>query len=48
MAELLGIPFAATTQVGLFPVAHTVGTDFRPARRAPIEEITSWNGWSGR
>jgi nitroreductase len=45
MADLLGIPFAETTQVGLFPVAYTVGTGFRPGRRGPIERITSWNGW---
>lgn len=46
MADLLGIPLARTTQVGLFPVAYTIGTDFRPGRRAPVEEITSWNRWA--
>ena len=44
IAELLGIPenFA---QVALFPVAHTVGTDFKPAARPPVEEITYWDTW---
>jgi nitroreductase len=42
MAELLGIP-PTYTQVGLFPVAYTIGTDFRPALRRPLAEVTSWN-----
>lgn len=44
-ARLLGIP-DDITQVALLPVAHTVGTEFRPARRRPVEEITFWNRWS--
>jgi nitroreductase len=47
VAELLGIP-ASVTQAALFPVAYTVGTDFRPARRPPAETITFWNGWEQR
>lgn len=38
-AELLGIP-AHMTQAGLLPVAYTKGTDFKPADRPPVEEIT--------
>ena len=44
VGELLGIP-EDVTQVALLPVAHTVGTDFRPAARPPVEDITFWNGW---
>lgn len=44
VAELLGIP-ADVTQVALFPVAHTVGTDFRPAARPPAGTITFWDSW---
>ncbi len=44
-AELLGIPFEAVTQVALLPVAYTRGTEFRAARRRPIEEICYWNAW---
>ena len=43
MAELLGIPFETHTQVGLFPIAYTLGTDFKPAYRKPVEEVVSWN-----
>ena len=38
-ADLLGIP-EHMTQAGLLPVAYTKGTDFRPAERGPIEDIT--------
>jgi nitroreductase len=44
VAELLGIP-DHVTQVALFPVAYTIGTDFKPAKRPPAETITSWNTW---
>ena len=44
VAELLGIPDTAT-QAALFPVAYTIGTDFRPAARPPAETITFWDSW---
>jgi nitroreductase len=43
-AELLSIP-DNITQAGLLPVAYTKGTDFKPARRRPIEDVTYWNDW---
>jgi nitroreductase len=45
VADLLGIP-AGVTQVSLIPVAYTKGTNFRPAERPPVTEITHWNRWS--
>ncbi len=45
MADLLGIPFGECTQAGLFPVAHTVGTEFRPADRSRSESTIHWNRW---
>ena len=45
MAELMGIPFSSYTQVGLFPVAYTRGTDFKPAYRRPVAEVLGWNGF---
>jgi nitroreductase len=44
VAELLSIP-DTVTQAALFPVAYTIGTDFRPASRPPAETITFWNTW---
>lgn len=47
-AELLGIPYETVTQVALLPVAYTIGTDFKPADRRPVEDVTYWNGWRWR
>lgn len=44
-AELLGIPFDEYTQAGLFPIAYTKGTDFKPAKRLPAEELSHWDSW---
>ena len=44
VAELLGIP-GNVTQAALLPVAYTNGTDFKPARRPPVQTVTSWNTW---
>ena len=38
-ADLLGIP-PHMTQAALLPVAWTKGTDFKPAKRDPVEHIT--------
>ena len=45
LAHMLGIPFDRYTQTGLFPIAYTVGTDFRKAWRKPVDEVVSWNGF---
>jgi nitroreductase len=44
-AELLGIPYDEVMQVALIPVAYTIGTDFKPARRKPPDEIVHWDAW---
>ena len=43
-AELLGIP-DDVMQIALLPVAYTKGTDFKPAKRPPVANITHWNQW---
>jgi nitroreductase len=43
-AELLGIP-DDFMQVALIPVAYTVGGEFKPAVRQPVEELTYWDDW---
>lgn len=43
MATLLGIP-RHYTQIGLFPIAYTLGTDFKRAYRKPTTEVIGWNG----
>ncbi len=44
IGDLLGIP-DTVTQAALLPVAYTKGTDFSPAPRRPVEEITYFDSW---
>lgn len=48
VAELLGIPYEKWMQVGLFPVAYTKGTEFRPTPRRPAAEVMAWNGFRSK
>lgn len=43
-AALLGIP-DDVMQVGLLPVAYTIGTDFKPAKRPPLDDVVHWDHW---
>jgi nitroreductase len=45
VAEILGIPYDEVTQVALIPVAYTLGTDFKPGRRNPLDSMLHWNEW---
>jgi nitroreductase len=42
LAQVLGIPYDKYMQVGLFPIAYTIGTDFKPAKRKPLDEVIRW------
>jgi nitroreductase len=44
-AEVLGVPYESCAQAGLFPVAYTQGTDFRPGPRRPLDEVVHWEEW---
>jgi nitroreductase len=44
-AELLGIPYDEVMQAALIPVAYTIGTEFKPAKRAPLETMVHWDRW---
>ncbi len=44
-AELLGIPHPDVTQAGLFPIARTIGTDFKLAKRLPLDQVMHWDAW---
>jgi nitroreductase len=46
VAALLGIPYPAVSQVALIPFGHTVGTDFKRARREPLDRVLHWDTWS--
>lgn len=45
IARLLGIPFEQVMQVALIPVAYTRGTDFKPARRLPLDGVLHVDVW---
>lgn len=44
-ADILGIPYAKVTQGGMFPIAYTKGTDFKPATRLPLDKVLHWDAW---
>jgi nitroreductase len=43
IAAVLGIPYDDYTQVGMFPIAYTIGTDFKRAWRKPVSEVLDYN-----
>lgn len=47
-ADVLDIPFDEVTQCALITVGYTKGTDFKPAKRPPMDTVTHWNGWGAR
>ena len=44
-AQVLGIPYEEVMQAGLIPVAYTLGTEFKPAARKPLESVLHWDRW---
>jgi nitroreductase len=44
-AEILGIPYEEVSQVALIPLAHTIGTGFRPGAREPLDDFVHWDAW---
>ena len=44
-ANILGVPYAEITQAALIPVAYTIGTEFKPALRQPLETVLHWDQW---
>ncbi|WP_232835259.1 nitroreductase family protein [Actinocorallia populi] len=45
VADLLGIPYDTVAQAVLTPLAHTKGTDFRPAERPSPDSVIHWDTW---
>lgn len=45
VAAVLGIP-DTVTQIAMLPVAYTIGTEFKPATRRPVEEVTYLDTWA--
>ena len=47
-AEILEIPFAEVTQCALITMGYSIGTDFKPAKRPPLETVVHRNTWGNR
>lgn len=45
IADIVGIPFDDVQQAVLSPLAHTTGTDFKPAMRPDPDTIIHWDTW---
>ena len=38
-------PTPTVSQVALIPFGYTVGTDFKPAKREPLDRVLHWDSW---
>lgn len=45
LAQVLGVPYDEIMLAAFIPLAYTIGTDFKPARRVPHGELLHWNHW---
>jgi nitroreductase len=45
LAQILHVPYDRVMLAALIPLAFTVGTDFRPAKRIPRDQALHWNKW---
>ncbi|MEV0803607.1 nitroreductase family protein [Kribbella sp. NPDC050281] len=45
LAEILGVPYDKVMLAAFIPLAFTLGTDFRPAKRVPRDQVLHWNKW---
>ena len=47
-AEVLGIDYQSYTQCALITCGYSKGTDFKPAKRPPLETVLHWDRWDGK
>ena len=45
VADVLGVRHQDYTQIGMFPVGYTIGTDFKAAPRLDPSSVIHWNSW---
>ncbi|MGW5755189.1 hypothetical protein [Nocardia rhamnosiphila] len=43
--QILHVPYDRVMLAALIPLAFSVGTDFRPAKRIPRDQALHWNQW---
>jgi nitroreductase len=44
-AEILGIPYDEVMQAALIPLAYTIGDEFKPGARLPLDTFVHWERW---
>ena len=47
-ADVLGIDYEEVSQIALVTIGYTKGTDFKPAKRPPLETVVHWDTWGSR
>jgi nitroreductase len=45
LSGVLGVPYDEVMLAALIPLAFTIGTEFRPAKRISRDEVLHWNKW---
>ncbi|GAA2020898.1 nitroreductase family protein [Catenulispora yoronensis] len=45
LAATLGVPYDDVMLAAFIPLAYTIGTDFKPARRIPRDQVLHWERW---
>ncbi|GAA3619366.1 nitroreductase family protein [Nonomuraea rosea] len=45
LAQVLGVPYDEVMLAAFVPLAYTIGTEFKPARRIPREQVLHWERW---
>ncbi|MGW0809913.1 nitroreductase family protein [Nonomuraea sp. NPDC002799] len=45
LSQVLGVPYDDVMLAAFTPLAYTLGTTFKPARRIPREEVLHWQRW---
>jgi len=45
LATILDVPYEEVMLAAFIPLAYTIGTDFRPARRIPRDQVLHWERW---
>lgn len=45
VAAVVGVDHTRYTHAGMFPIAYTIGTDFKAAARTDLSTVMHWNEW---
>ncbi|NUR94149.1 MAG: nitroreductase [Kribbellaceae bacterium] len=45
LAGVLGVPYDKVMLAAFIPLAFTIGTSFRPAKRVPRDQVLHWDRW---